>query len=106
MARTVIRKISSCDVVCQEYPRSLGNVSSISPLVTLLFLCRSCFVNNKLVFKSLLIATSAGGGITNLLFKLQGPKEEAAILVRIYGEDTDVLIDRERDNELFDELAW
>lgn len=47
----------------------------------------------------------AGGGITNLLFKLQGPEEEAAILVRIYGEDTDVLIDRERDNALFDELA-
>ena len=51
------------------------------------------------------MATSAGGGITNLLFKLQGPKDEAAILVRIYGEDTDVLIDRERDNALFDELA-
>eukprot|EP00752_Nemacystus_decipiens_P008976 g8013.t1 len=49
--------------------------------------------------------TVIGGGITNLLFKLQGPKEEAAILVRIYGEDTDVLIDRERDNALFDELA-
>lgn len=25
--------------------------------------------------------------------------------MRIYGEDTDVLIDRERDNALFDELA-
>ena len=51
------------------------------------------------------MSTWAGGGITNLLFKLEGPKEEAAILVRIYGEDTDVLIDRERDNALFDELA-
>lgn len=48
---------------------------------------------------------SSGGGITNLLYKLQGPETEAAILVRIYGEDTDVLIDRERDNALFDELA-
>lgn len=51
------------------------------------------------------IEPSAGGGITNLLYKLQGPPAEAAILVRIYGKDTDVLIDRERDNALFDELA-
>ncbi|CAN0201555.1 unnamed protein product, partial [Ectocarpus sp. 12 AP-2014] len=51
------------------------------------------------------IESSAGGGITNLLFKLQGPPAEAAILVRIFGKDTDVLIDRERDNALFDELA-
>lgn len=40
-----------------------------------------------------------------MLYKLQGPETEAAVLVRIYGEDTDVLIDRERDNALFDELA-
>eukprot|EP00903_Cladosiphon_okamuranus_P010046 g9525.t1 len=52
-----------------------------------------------------IVVTVIGGGITNLLFKLQGPEEETAILVRIYGEDTDVLIDRERDNALFDELA-
>ncbi|CAM9493272.1 unnamed protein product [Scytosiphon promiscuus] len=52
-----------------------------------------------------IVVTTIGGGITNLLFKLQGPTEEGAVLVRIYGEDTDVLIDRERDNALFDELA-
>ncbi|CAM9334996.1 unnamed protein product [Ectocarpus sp. 4 AP-2014] len=52
-----------------------------------------------------IVVTTIGGGITNLLFKLQGPPAEAAILVRIFGKDTDVLIDRERDNALFDELA-
>lgn len=48
---------------------------------------------------------SAGGGITNLLFKLDGPEAEDSVLVRIYGQDTEVLIDRERDNALFNELA-
>lgn len=48
---------------------------------------------------------SAGGGITNLLFKLDGPETENPVLVRIYGQDTEVLIDRERDNKLFNELA-
>lgn len=48
---------------------------------------------------------SAGGGITNLLFKLDGPETENPVLVRIYGQDTEVLIDRERDNALYNELA-
>lgn len=47
----------------------------------------------------------AGGGITNLLFKLDGPKEDNPVLVRIYGQDTDILIDREKDTDLFQELA-
>lgn len=40
-----------------------------------------------------------------MLYKVQGPESEGAVLVRIYGEDTDVLIDRDRDNALFHELA-
>ncbi|CAM9228859.1 unnamed protein product [Discosporangium mesarthrocarpum] len=44
------------------------------------------------------------GGITNLLFKLTGPGS-LALLVRIYGVNTDIMIDRERDNRLFNELG-
>ena len=51
------------------------------------------------------VGRRTAGGITNQLYKLEGPPEEAAVLVRIYGEDTDILIDRERDNRIFNELS-
>lgn len=52
-----------------------------------------------------IVARCPGGGITNLLFKAEGPAGMAPVLVRIYGEGTDILIDREKDNHLFHELA-
>lgn len=52
-----------------------------------------------------IVLTSVGGGITNVLFKAEGPKGEEPVLVRIYGENTDILVNRDRDNHLFHELA-
>lgn len=90
-------EVDALETKCSPSRHPTPSVRCVSP-----FAC--CFRNLQAqLFNSTL--SSAGGGITNLLFKLQGPKDEAAVLVRIYGEDTDVLIDRERDNALFDELA-
>ncbi len=38
------------------------------------------------------------GGITNLLFKLQPKDEHEAVLVRVFGAKTEMMINRERDN--------
>lgn len=51
------------------------------------------------------VSSPSGGGITNILFKAQGPSEIPPVLVRIYGDGSDVLIDREKDNHLFHELS-
>jgi hypothetical protein len=45
------------------------------------------------------------GGITNLLFKVSHAPSGSAALVRIFGEKTEVLIDREKDNRTFALLA-
>ncbi|KAJ9455362.1 putative ethanolamine kinase [Diplonema papillatum] len=45
-----------------------------------------------------------GGGITNLLFKVTS-KGEPSYLVRLYGTNTEVVIDREEDNRLFAKLS-
>jgi len=47
--------------------------------------------------------TEVRGGITNLLYRLEAGGESR--LVRIYGENTEVLIDREQDTATFAELA-
>lgn len=53
---------------------------------------------------------TVSGGITNLLFKvtvpaITEPLGASALLVRIFGEKTEVLIDREKDNAVFEELS-
>lgn len=45
-----------------------------------------------------------GGGITNLLFALRA-EARPAVLVRIYGPSTEVVIDREEENALFASLS-
>lgn len=44
------------------------------------------------------------GGITNALYKVC-TTDNKCVLVRIYGENTEVLIDRERENAVFAELS-
>ena len=38
------------------------------------------------------------GGITNLLFKMQPKSGQEAVLVRVFGAKTEMMINRERDN--------
>ena len=46
------------------------------------------------------------GGITNLLYQVkQSSDSVSSLLVRIYGEKTEILIDRENENKTFAELS-
>ncbi len=49
-------------------------------------------------------STVITGGITNVLHRLDAPGKNA-VLVRIYGPNTDVVIDRERENRIFASLS-
>jgi len=48
--------------------------------------------------------TTVGGGITNLLFKLTAPGRPP-LLARLYGRNTEVVIDRVAENRLFAQLS-
>ena len=43
--------------------------------------------------------TQLQGGVTNLLFLVSGEEEKR--LIRIYGKNTDLLIDRDMENQIF-----
>ncbi|CAM9835114.1 unnamed protein product [Chrysoparadoxa australica] len=45
------------------------------------------------------------GGITNTIYKAFNSVTHQAVLVRIYGQDTDLLLDRQREIRVFQELA-
>lgn len=48
--------------------------------------------------------SEVGGGITNALYALRAP-ELPTVLVRIYGRNTEAVIDREAENQLFARLS-
>jgi len=49
------------------------------------------------------VITQIQGGITNLLWKVSGPS--GSVLVRVYGENTELMFDRQQECALFGELA-
>lgn len=48
--------------------------------------------------------SSVGGGITNLLFRLEDG-DRPPLLIRVYGRNTELVIDRERENRLVARLS-
>jgi ethanolamine kinase len=49
--------------------------------------------------------TQVSGGITNELYKVTGTDSSHSVLVRLYGANTEILIDREIDNKCCAELS-
>mmetsp|Transcript_42048 Transcript_42048/g.131731 ORF Transcript_42048/g.131731 Transcript_42048/m.131731 type:complete len:418 (-) Transcript_42048:123-1376(-) len=49
--------------------------------------------------------TTVTGGVTNMLYRVSGPGAAQPVLVRVYGLNTEVLIDRERENRIFAALS-
>jgi ethanolamine kinase len=52
-----------------------------------------------------LVVDQVSGGITNELYKVTGNDASHSVLVRLYGANTEILIDREMDNKCCAELS-
>ena len=69
-------------------------------------LLKDTLLRNKLRFSTVMQVDEISGGITNLLWKLTPSLESglSPVVMRVFGEQTDLLIDREREKAVLLQL--
>ena len=64
------------------------------PGILTLGLCVPCWACSLTHNSTPCKVTKVSGGITNLLLKLSPPPQHEPVLVRVFGDNTDIVIDR------------